>query len=230
MSFLRKPSISLRRLGCLRYYSRMTIDIRPLDPDMLEPAFELATHIFIEGSTLHRALGIGLTEYRSYLCSDFRAMVCEGLSVCAIDTTSDELLGCLIVTDVAAQLGARPHIGSAFAPLAALNDELFGQYLKNREISAGDTVLVDMGAVSQSARGQGVYQRLRSAAHDLACKRGFRRVLGELSSAATQHFVLNRLGHEKVAEVAFAGFEFEGTRPFSSIEDPESLILAEGML
>jgi len=208
----------------------MAIDIRPLDPYLLESAFDLATRVFIGGSTLHCALGIGLEEYRSYLRPDFEAMVCEGLSVAAIDTVNNELSGCLIVTDVTAQFRAQPVAGPAFTPLAKLNGELFSQYLRSREIRAGETVLVDMGAVSQDARGGGVYRAMRAAAQDLARRRRFRRVLGELSSSATQRFVLERLGHKKVAEVDFATFEFEGTRPFRTIIDPPSLVLAEGML
>ena len=71
---------------------------------------------------------------------------------------------------------------------------------------------------------------MRAAAQDLARRRAFQRVLGELSSSATQRYVPERLGHKKEAEVEFATFEMEGTRPFRTIVDPPSFILAEGML
>ena len=87
-----------------------------------------------------------------------------------------------------------------------------------------------MGAVSSLAAGQGVYQKLRNAAQNNAKELGYRFVVGELSSASTQHVVLNKLGHSKVAEVLFSSFEFAGSRPFASINEPESIVLAEGML
>lgn len=87
-----------------------------------------------------------------------------------------------------------------------------------------------MGAVSSKARGQGVYQKMRTAAHNVARDKGYKLVLGELSSAVTQHVVLNQLGHRKVAEIRFAEFRYSNTRPFIAIKKPPSIILSEGAL
>ena len=87
-----------------------------------------------------------------------------------------------------------------------------------------------MGAVSSAARGQGIYQRMRATAHEVARDKGYKRVLGELSSAATQHVVLNQLGHRKMVEILFSEFRYSETLPFASIENPPSIILSEGTL
>ncbi len=52
----------------------------------------------------------------------------------------------------------------------------------------------------------------------------------ELSSAATQHVVLELLGHRKMAEIPFAEFQFGEEHPFQAIKEPLSIILSEGKL
>jgi hypothetical protein len=208
----------------------MATDIRPLSPDLLEPAFELATRVFTEASTLHRALGISLTDYQRYLRRPFELMANEELSIAASDRATGRLTGCLILTDFINQLNPEPATEPVFAPLAALTGELCRQYRQRRDIKAGEMVLVDMGVVRREVRGEGVYGRMRSAAQEVAKQRGFHGIVGELSSVATQHMVLNRLGHSRMAEVFFKEFEFEGRRPFYEIEDPASIVLASGAL
>nr|MBX2838286.1 hypothetical protein [Gammaproteobacteria bacterium] len=59
---------------------------------------------------------------------------------------------------------------------------------------------------------------------------GFRSVVGELSSSATQHLCINKFGHTVQAEIAYESFMYEGENPFSKIKEPPSIILAEGDL
>lgn len=205
-------------------------EIRPLRHADTAPAFALATEVFVRSSTLHRALNIGLADYRAYLRAPFAAMVAEGLSVVATDSHSQQILGCLIVTDFHGQSAAPPVADARFRPLAALGAELARQYRAQRSIVPGEVALVDMAAVAPSATGAGLYSRMRAAAHGIARDKGYRHVVGELSSAATQHVVLTRLQHRKMAEVAFAGFVVDGQLPFRRITQPPGIILTEGDL
>ena len=116
----------------------MPFEIHPLDRDLMHPAFLLATETFVEGSTLHRALGVRLSEYRDYLRPSFEEIVEEGLSVGAINRESDILVGCLIVTDFHHQLSATIGRIPKFAPLSALTAELTRQYVLKRSIGAGE--------------------------------------------------------------------------------------------
>ena len=96
------------------------ISLHSLDQTQAAAAFDLATEVFVAGSTLHRALGITLGEYRAYLRPSFQQMVAEGLSVVTIDEASGTLLGCLIATDFHSQLAHDTDAPPPFAPLAAL--------------------------------------------------------------------------------------------------------------
>ena len=53
---------------------------------------------------------------------------------------------------------------------------------------------------------------------------------GELTSTATQKVVLEKMGHRKSAEIAFAEFTLNGRLPFATITDPKTVILAEETL
>ncbi|CUH69331.1 hypothetical protein TL5118_03290 [Thalassovita autumnalis] len=204
--------------------------IQPLGADLAPAAFDLATSVFVASSTLHQALGITLEAYRTYLQDGFQQMVQEGLSVVAQHQKTGEVLGCLIVTDFHAHLYPTPPQDAAFAPLAALTAALAAKYRTQRSIDPGHVILVDMGAVSPAARGLGLYKSMRQAAHQRAKTRGFTHVVGELSSATTQAYVLGQLGHQTIAEVPFQSFEHNGTHPFAKITDPQCLVLAEGRL
>lgn len=205
------------------------VEIRAYRPSDLQAAFALATEVFVAGSTLHRALAVQLEDYRTYLWPAFTRMVDEGLSVVAVDGEGT-LLGCMIVVDFHGPVHERPNAHPVFGPVSALTSALCAQYRGYRDISAGEAILVDMGAVAPSAGGQGIYQEMRQEVHRIAKARGFRHVVGELSSVATQHVIFNRLQHRKVAEIRFGAFEHDGGYPFGAIHDPPSIILAEGEL
>ena len=208
--------------------------MRVIDDALRDTAFDLATRVFVAGSTVHRALGIGLEEYRAYLAPSFDAMIAQGLSLAAFDADVEvdggKMVGCVIVTDFHAQPGEGTKVPPKFAPLTALTDALCAQYDAQRSPDRGKAILVDMGAVLPEHAGQGVYQTLRNAAQDHAKSHGYSKAIGELSSAATQHTVLNRLGHKKIAEIRFDTFEIAGAFPFQSITTPKSIVLTEGNL
>ncbi|MEP1444346.1 MAG: hypothetical protein ABJK39_15165 [Hyphomicrobiales bacterium] len=208
----------------------MPINFRPLTPLDHQVAFDLVTEVFVNASTLHKALDITLEEYRPYLKASYDEMASSGLSVVAIDTKTNDVIGCLIGYDFHDHVHSKGTAPEKFAPLSALSNALCGSFIKDRKPKPLDIAYLDMAAIAPAYLGQGIYQNMRSFAHANAKKRGFKSVLGELSSAITQHFVLNKMGHTKQAEVWFEQFNYNGSKPFQSIKEPRSIILAEGQL
>ncbi|MEM6586872.1 MAG: hypothetical protein AAF641_00355 [Pseudomonadota bacterium] len=202
--------------------------ITPVTPDQFDEAFDLVTEVFAQSSSLHAALDVALAPYRQGLRPSFKAMVSRNLSLAA-RTTDGRMLGCLIATDMYATLSDAPPSGP-YPEIAALTRSLTQTYHKQHALGPGEVLLVDMAATHPDARGLGTYQAMREHIQPIARAAGFRAIVGELSSAATQHVVLTKMGHRKVAETHFQGFEWNGTRPFQSITSPPSIILAEGRL
>ena len=184
----------------------------------------------MNASTLHKALNINLEEYRPYLQVSFEDMASSGLSVAAIDTKTDDVIGCLIGCDFYDHIKSKSIAPSKFAPLSALSTALCQSFIEQRKPNAREIAYLDMAAIAPDYLNQGIYQEMRKYTHAHAKQRGFQSVIGELSSAATQHFVLNKMGHTKQAEVSFEYFEYQGKNPFQSIQEPTSIILAEGQL
>lgn len=204
-------------------------EIVPIDASLSETAFLLVTEVFATSSTIHKAISTDLEEYRAYLRPYFLAMLTEGVSLAAIDRDQRCMLGCIIATDIYDQLGGASPSGP-FGSITALTYALAAKYLNTRNVSDSEALLIDMAAVHPNAMGRGVYKALRRAVQDKAKRLGWRYVVGELSSTATQNVVLNQLGHRVVAEIAFNTFEWGETRPFAGIFEPRSIVLAEGKL
>ena len=206
-------------------------EIHSLDESHAEQAFALASLNFATQSVLHKTLGAELEEYRAYLRPTFFDDLGNGLSLMATDQDSGELMGILVVRDFSKQrfAGALPH-QDKYDQISALFEELEAIYLQTRQPAAGDALLVDMAAVPSAHAGKGIYQALRAEISNRAKSLGYKYIIGELTSSATQKVVLEKMGHRKCAEIAFAEFTFQGTRPFASISDPKTVILAEETL
>ena len=173
----------------------MKFELSQLHENDCAAAFDLATQVFVNGSTLHLSLGVELEEYRQHLSASFLDMVREGLSVVIKNNDDGSVVACMVVTDFSNQFVEAPEQISKFSPLSSLTKELCRGYQDGKAPDAGTAILIDMAAVDPIARGQGLYQRMRDAVHLNARERGFKSVVGELSSATTQEHVINRLGH-----------------------------------
>jgi hypothetical protein len=218
---------------------RMAIDkyiIQPLVLADAEQALQFACREFVTESPVHRVVGVAYDEYLSYLRASFMTMAAEGLSFVAVDTEGAELAGCVLAGDFCPETNAllseelQYEVPESMRAIKALLNELERPYKQSVSNSSDEILIVDIAAVNRAARGQGLYRRLRLSAQGAAKERGFSRVVGELSSAATQRFCVEKLGHKIINEVAYKTFRFNDTLPFASIERPSTLQLVEGVL
>jgi len=193
-------------------------------------AFSLVCKVFVEASVLHTAMNISIEEYREYMASSFEVMRNQNISLIAKDTRSDKLVGCLIACDYMTQTPVLTSIPDKLKPVNAILKSLDDIYRKNRQLEEGQCLLVDMAVVTPAARGQGIYRMLREAIHQLGREAGFSHVVGELSSAATQHLCVNRFKHKIRAEIEYSSFKYRNQNPFLSIKNPSSIVLADGDL
>jgi len=195
-----------------------------------QEAFSLACEVFVNASVLHTAMNVSIQEYRHYMDAYFDSICSQSLSLIAIDTQTNKLVGCLIACDYSTQEYSLMSVPNRLKPVNALLKSLDNLYRKNRQIQKGQFMLVDMAAVSPIARGQGIYTKLRKAAHCVGREAGFSVVVGELSSAVAQQLCINKLNHKVCAEIMYSTFEYKGQRPFATIKSPKSIVLVEGRL
>ena len=206
------------------------ITIIPLHKQHEKDALTLVCNQFATGSVLHKAMDISVDEYKTHVQKTFSLVIEEGLSVVALDNTDGSVLGCLLATEFVALESDIKSLPPKFRPIKALLEKLESIYTQSRATTSGRTMLVDLAVVSDLARGRGIYSKLRSVAHEIGRQRQFEYVIGELSSAATQHLCVKKLGHSVKAEVAYADFDYEGAQPFKAIQNPLSIQLVEARL
>jgi hypothetical protein len=204
--------------------------VLPLEPGRYREALAFVCREFVAGSVLHRATSIAADDYLGYLGGSFYTTADECLSFIAIEATTGNIVGCLLAGDFCASSAPGKITPPSLQPIRALLEELEAKYQRRTTVLAGSSLLVDIAVVSSNVRRQGLYARLRQAAHTLGALRGFTIVIGELSSAATQGLCVNKLGHRVACEIEYRSFAFEGRYPFRCIDSPKSIQLVEGLL
>jgi len=204
--------------------------ILPLDKRFHSLALEFVCRQFVAESPLHSAVGIAYEEYVDYLREPFASMVAADMSFVALDRVTSELIGCLIVGDFTTTHEYSSAEPVAIKPIKQLIAELEEAYRQHRLVLPGQVALVDIAVVAASVRKQGVYRQLRAVSHDAAIEKGFKWIVGELSSAATQYYCVEKLRHQVICEVNYHAFCYQGSYPFRSISEPDCIQLVEGVL
>lgn len=206
------------------------IVLQPIASAPSEKLTQLVCEEFIASSVLHQALGITAEEYESWFRKSVLDKIDRSLSFVAVDTANDRLVACILACEFSGSSESSTRIPQRLLPVSAILERLAAPLVELIKNSSDRFLLVDIAVVSRLYRGKGVYKRLRQHVQENASKRGFRFVVGELSSSRTQQYCVSTLGHQVVAELAFAEFEFQGTRPFDSIDSPATLQLVVGKL
>ncbi len=230
-----------------------TISISSLHNADAEEVLWFVCERFVADSVLHHALGLQAKEYQRYLRQSFYTMVAEGLSFIARDNTTQELLGCIVATEMqplaqiceptttepneegTANTSAEQETTSlstqkTLAPLNALLNQLDAAYHQYRRVQQRQVILVDIAVVDRKARGIGLYKKLREQVHQAGRQQGFKYVVGELSSCATQRYCVDTLNASVIADIHYASFCYNGYYPFAAITDPPSIQLVESTL
>ena len=181
---------------------------------------------------LHRALNIPLGEYTRYMTEPVLSLLAEELSFVAVDSEDGSICGCILAGEypAAAKSNDSSITPEFIKPVNALLTELDRLYLEQRSVKPGTALLVDIAVVSSKAAGQGIYTRLRQTVHKAGPERGYRVIVGELTSAATQYTCVKKFGHRLICEIPYKAFEYNGRYPFASITEPASIQLVEGIL
>ncbi len=210
----------------------MSAVITELTHDYSAAALALVCEEFSAHSPLHRALGITSDEYRAYLTPqwDGYAFGDQSISLMALKPDTKELMGCLLAVPFQGQAVNIEDVPPRLRSVTALIQQLERNYEDDNTLPDSSTLLVDLAVVKDSEKGNGYYKLLRHTVHHKAKDNGFTRVLGELSSAATQAVCVQKMGHRVLAEVLYADFVFEGVYPFAEIKNPQSIQLVEHML
>lgn len=173
------------------------------------------------------AVGLSFEELERFVGLFVPRAASDGLSIVAREPSSGELLGALLVDDLASP--PPEGIGEAsehFSPIGALLDELDDQYRRTRPVVLGEVLHLFMLGVAPQHGGKGVAHTLVRLCTENALRKGYRVAVTEATGRVSQH-IFRKLGFSDRFSVSYKDFTFGGRRVFESIEGHEGAILLE---
>lgn len=198
------------------------------DESEYEQLLHFTCEQFLAGSVLHQNVRIEPEDYIRYMRNAFYRMAECGIVLCAKSETDSTLAGCLLAGDFLDEPAVSDTTPQLLEHISALLLALEQRYISDRTIEPGEVLKIDIAVVAPQARGLGLYKQMRLKAQEIGSERGFRHVLGELSSGAAQQLCVHKLGHQVLSEIMFDSFEHRGEYPFAHIQQPPSIQLVQG--
>ncbi len=196
------------------------IHVRVLSDSDIEPAARLLSMSFAasEPTTVH--LRISEEEFFSYARSVCEATVKEALSL-VIHNASDELLGCVILSDWLSGHTPPSGLTGKLKPVLALLgsiDHYARRSVGRPWIPFGEYAHLWMTAVHPDAQGQGLASLLNTLGAVRALHAGYRWTFVQFTHPFNHRTARAFLGAEDLCTLPYSDFEFEGERPFAELE------------
>lgn len=206
------------------------IAYRPVDPGDVAAVTALFCDVFSRHEPLAAAAGQSAADIGRIASSYGHKAAGEQLAFAAVDTGTAAVVGAALAHDFGTPAPeGLAGLGPESRPILALLDDLETRYRRSRTIETGRFAHVLMIAVSPAVGGRGIAGHLLRSVLASATRRGYRYAFTEATSAGSQR-VFQRAGFRELAAESYAAFEFEGSRPFASIQSPAGALLMERQL
>ena len=200
-------------------------------PNCLEPLVECVQQCFPapRGETMAQVLNIGKEDYLLYTQWVCEKAIGDRLSWVA-KNHEEEIVGfCINESMKTAPEYSRLPISVKFQPLMKLLEDLDHQYLKQPPVPIENIFHLYMLGVIPRKSGAGIAKELITLSLNLAKTSGFLVAIAEATGMASQKICCD-LGFTKEVSIAYKTFDYQGTKPFSRIKQPESCVLVEKIL
>ena len=190
-------------MSVITHYENYSYEVLTSNEDARVCA-ELTTDSFTKTNTITMSHGVTTQEHFEKISFPLiNKALHQHLSLFARDQTTQEIVGCIIVTDFYLdQLYHQPYTGSY--TLGYLFEELTEMFISNlhEELKPNTILYISLIATKQSQIGKGLATRLSQ----LACqharqKHGFRYALVQVTHSATKHIYLKKFNGKVVSEI-----------------------------
>lgn len=203
---------------------------RPMQSPDVPSVLACLEGVCANAGPLAKSVEVSPAQMRTYIEEYLiRDSLDSGLSVVAIDQSTGEIAGCILVTDFGTEKGGDPtRLSANFLPIVVLLEDLdriFRQVMGY--IPPGQVAHVVIEGVSQQYMNSGIARNLFGKAFGIAKSKGFSGGLAEATGPAMQHLG-EKWGATNGAEIKYQDFEFENTKPFAGITVVPSCIMYYG--
>jgi hypothetical protein len=183
----------------------------------------------LEPGPLFSATGVTQPDVLPVATSWLQHMLPQGLTWLALDR--GRIVGLGMGEDFSNPWrSAGVALAPAIAPCIALLDRITHEYHATCRPPPGHTLNIVVLKVRKDYTGRHVTKTFMVDGVPAMRERGFKKVIGILSGAKSQHLARARFGFEIEAEIKYADFEFEGRRPFAGITETDGIKVMGGWM
>lgn len=204
--------------------------IVPLTEPDVEQAARLYTEVFLTDEPTSHRHALDPALFLPYARFYVRSLVRKDLSFIARDERTKEILGFIFCFDLTDNPEDEGEVMVAFLAhfreAVAMINELEDRHLNRKEIGAGSVLHVFQIGVHRKFRGNGIAQSMIRRVIDHARKRGFRQVIADCTSPASQR-TFEQCGFYEVGFSPYEAFRMDNVRFFAGLEGGISLMVKD---
>lgn len=193
-----------------------------LQEEDVEVAARFASEVFTAGEPLCRALALTSDDMFGFCLSICRAAARQGLGVVARNSAD-----AIVAFSISERWPSDIVFGAECERLGPIN-EFLGQMEHDFDRRHSDdkaALHLFIIGTRKDYEGRGIVKTLVADNQEQARRAGLPRVYTEATS--NSQFLFASLGYSTQLELPYADFEFQGARPFASIDSPTSAQLME---
>lgn len=192
-----------------------------LNEQYAEQAAVILAKAFME-EPMQTVLDTTLEDNLEFMRHVVRHSIPTGLSVMAIDTTTDQVVGVNINKDLLEEpIGAEDSFSDKLLPIFELLDQLDQEFHKRYKVQANEVHHNLMMATDTNYRNNDLSSGFMKLCTDIAREKGFKTMLAEVTGPISFHITTQKLGFEEVYAIKYANFCFNGNYPFKGIKNAE---------
>lgn len=205
----------------------MNILYTHINDDLIQDCSISLSNTFAAFETMTKALNINPKELQPLAFSLLEH--CIDHTYVAIDLEKNKIAGGLMCNDFISFLNspASTTLSSKIEPIMSLLSKLENNFVKSRNnlIKDKEYLYHHVLFVDKEYSNKGIANNLYNVSQKNAQEKGFKNIVAILTGQVSQHLYLDKFGFEKLDEIVYEDFPFEGKQIFFNTE-PKACVLA----
>ncbi len=197
-----------------------------ISKNYIESALQCIMTTFSKNDPLSIAVNLSPEDLKIFLNIFVKDnLLKQNLTTIAKDKNTNEVIGCILLEDITTdQPGDISGIPLNFMPIIALLEDLDGWYLENNPVKPGEILHVIMVGVAEEYMNRSIAYELFMYSYKICKELGYKGGISEVTGKKSQR-VGDKIGAETLRSILYKEFEYNGEKPFNSINDTESIKL-----
>lgn len=206
------------------YHSNAELSYEKMSLANLASASNCVCNTFLENEPLASHLQMQEEIFRPFINELLTHALIDELSWVALDKQTDEVVGALILTDLANDFVAT-KLDPKLISVIKLLDDLWEPFIHEFNVPKGNTAHVYMGAVLPKYQRSGIINTLYYTAYKSGWEKGYKKAMGEVTSLFSLNLLRKNPYAKELNSIAYKDYEQNEQKLFSGIEVHEQCVL-----